>query len=1574
MKSLRLPCLLTILLSAVVVAQSNSVPLMDQPLAPKHPVPAGLSQPDPLAQGKIVESYGKLPLSFEANQGQTDAGVKFLSRGSGYTLFLTDDEAVFSWRGREPKPNASPVTDRLHPKAVVPKTGAVLRMKLVKANHAAKMTGSDELPGKSNYFIGNDPKKWRSNLPTYAKVKYEGVYPGIDLVYYGNQRQLEYDFIVAPGADPVHIQFDVRGAKKIRRDKDGDLLLQVGDGEVRWRKPGVYQEKDGRRQEIDGRYVIKHGRRMGFELAAYDSKRPLIIDPILGYSTYLGGSNADQGYGISVDGSGDAYVTGVTQSPDFPTMNPLQSANAGSEDAFVTELNPAGSALVYSTYLGGSSNDQGFGIAVDSSGNAYVTGVTSSPDFPITPGAFQTTLSGSGNAFLTKLNPSGSALVYSTYLGGGGDSGQGIALDSSGDAYLTGSTSSPNFPTTPGAFQTTCGGGCNGTGDAFVTELNPAASALVYSTYLGGSSNDQGFGIAVDSSGNAYVTGATSSTDFPTTPGAFQTALSGSGNAFLTKLNPSGSALVYSTYLGGGGDSGQGIALDSSGDAYLTGSTSSSNFPTTPGAFQTTCGGGCNSTGDAFVTELNPTASALVYSTYLGGSSNDQGFGIAVDSSGNAYVTGATSSPDFPLMNPAQPNYGGQTDGFVAEVNPSGSALVYSTYLGGSSNDQGSGIAVDSSGNAYVTGATSSTDFPTTTGAFQTACGGGCSPYPDAFVAKLSPSPFVMLSPSSLNFGNQNVGTSSTPQNITLTNSGNAVLNIGSIVTSGDFSQTNTCPVGGGLPAGSNCTISVTFTPTAEGTRNGSVMIADNAPGSPQSAPLTGVGSAPLVTLSPTSLNFGNQPVGVISGPQTSTVMNTGNATLIITSIQVTGTNSGDFAQSNNCGTSVPAGGTCTVTVTFTPSLVGSESASVTITDNAPDSPESLPLTGTGTPPVVTLSPPSLTFGPQPVGTTSFPQTVTLSASGALSFNSIAASAEFLQSNNCGSGIPAGGSCQVNVTFTPTAPGLQNGTLMITDSGAGSPQSVPLSGVGTQGTAITTHHYNNLRTGWNNTETLLTPANVQSSSFGMLQSIALDAQVDAQPLFVPNQPITAGNYQGTYDVVYVASEGNTIYAIDANSGQVLLSPNFGAPVPAPLGCSVDPVVGINSTPVIDLSTGTMYVIIYTNGSNGPVYTIHALDLGSLADKVAPVVVAASHSLTDGSTFNFNATYQRQRPALLLANGVVYAAFGSFCDKGQNLSRGWLLGWQAGSLTPLAGDQIFDTQATSPDTYFLSSIWMSGSGIAADQSGNLYLLTGNSDRSGTTYDGVTDIQESIIKVSADLSQVVDLFTPYDWSTLDQNDTDFGSGGVMLLPPQPRLTLNGPVLNLAVAAGKEGNMFLMSQDDLGGYDPNGNNVLGTFNIGPCWCVESYFVDPVDGPRVVSSGGATVGIWKIVQTAPTVTLAKRASSAVLFHKGGGFFTTVSSNGTANPIIWALGLQTLHEPQLNFYAFEPEAGGKTLKQIFASTTPGTWPYSGNANLIPVVANGQVFIASGGQLTIFGLSDPSAPAKRHELRGIVAH
>ena len=493
--------------------------------------PSSLSPVAPARQAQLQAAYGRLPLTFEANQGQTDPQVKFLSRGSGYSLFLTPTQAVMTLR-----PKKAPVS--------------VLRMQMVGASPHPQVTGQDVLPGTVSYFRGTDPKAWRTGIATYKKIAYKGVYPGVDLVYYGSQNQLEYDFVVKPGADPKQIALSFAGAKSVTVGAGGDLSLGLAGGAVQWHKPAVYQVVNGVRRAIGSRYVVQ-GHEARFQVGQYDAAKPLVIDPALAYSTYLGGSGGDSGNGIAVDSSGSAYVTGNTSSTDFPTTSgALQTTSAGSGDAFVTKLNASGTALVYSTYLGGTGSDSGHAIAVDGSGDAYVTGSTSSTNFPTTAGALQTTSAGSGDAFVTKLNASGTALVYSTYLGGsGGDSGASIGLDGSGDAYVTGSTSSTNFPTTAGALQTTSAG----SGDAFVTKLNASGTALVYSTYLGGTGSDSGQGITVDSSGVAYVTGNTSSTDFPTTSGALQTTSAGSGDAFVTKLNASGTALVYSTFLGGSG-------------------------------------------------------------------------------------------------------------------------------------------------------------------------------------------------------------------------------------------------------------------------------------------------------------------------------------------------------------------------------------------------------------------------------------------------------------------------------------------------------------------------------------------------------------------------------------------------------------------------------------------------------------------------------------------------------------------------------------------------------------------------------------------------------------------------------------------------------------------------------------------------------------------------------------------------------------------------------------------------------------------------------------------------------------
>ena len=695
--------------------------------------------PSRAAHAQVRERYGNLPLSFEANHGQSDSSVKFLSRGSGYSLFLTSNEAVLVLSRSEP--DESQKASRLARAAVRARhrKSAVVRMTLVNANPQSQAAGHDALPGKSNYFIGNDPAKWRTNIPTYAKVKYEGVYPGVDLVYYGNQGQLEYDFVVAPGADPRLVTLAFEGARDVHIDARGELVLGVESGEVRQHKPVVYQEVAGVKQEVAGRYVMKGKRQVGFQVAAYDPSRQLIIDPVLVYSTYLGGNSLDRGFGIAVDGAGSAYVTGITASTDFPTTSgAAETTDPGASNAFVTKLNATGSELVYSTYLGGSAGDFGRGIAVDGAGSAYVTGNTGSTDFPTTARAVQTTNGGGlGDAFVTRLDATGSALVYSTYLGGSdNETGIAITIDGAGSAHATGVTFSTDFPTTAGAVQTTFAGGNT---DAFVTRLNATGSGLVYSTYLGGSNSDFGFGIAVDGAGSGYVTGFTNSTDLPTTTGAAQPTYGGGfGEAFVTKLNATGSGLVYSTYLGGSSDDfGFGIAVDGGGSGYVTGVTTSTNFPTTAGAAQTIYAG----LSDAFVTRLDASGSELVYSTYLGGSDFDEGEGIAVDGAGSAYVTGDTISTNFPTTTgAAQTTHAGGSDAFMTQLNVGGSGLVYSTYLGGSSDDRGFGIAVDDTGGAYVTGFTASTNFPTTAGAFQTTHPGG-EVDDAAFVARIATLP-----------------------------------------------------------------------------------------------------------------------------------------------------------------------------------------------------------------------------------------------------------------------------------------------------------------------------------------------------------------------------------------------------------------------------------------------------------------------------------------------------------------------------------------------------------------------------------------------------------------------------------------------------------------------------------------------------------------------------------------------------------------------------------------------------------------------------------------------------------------
>jgi len=593
-----------------------------------HPLPAPQAHPLPLqaahgAQAAALQAtYGRLPLNFELNDGQTNGQVKALARGAGYTLFLTNAGATLALVKRQAPSTQTGLSPRLtqphrqslpfnrlgdllgqnnHDKV----TESAVRLTFVGANPHPQVVGLDKLPGVSNYFIGNDRRKWRTNVAHYAKIEYKNVYPGVNLIYYGNQQQLEYDWVVEPGANAAAVRLTVQrwgrgadGSSGTRLDRRGNLLIHTASGDIVQGTPMVYQDVAGRRRVVNARYTLMGADRVGFAVGAYDTSKPLVIDPVLFYSTYFGGISDDYGYGIAVDQAGAAYVTGYTGYV-IPTANALQPAYGGGYDAFVTKLNPSGSALVYSTYLGGNGDDYGYGIAVDQAGAAYVTGYTSSANFP-TANALQPAYgNGNDDAFVVKLNPSGSALVYSTYLGGTSDDyGYGIAVDQAGAAYVTGHTRSTNFPTA-NALQPASGGG----DDAFVVKLNPSGSALVYSTYLGGSGYDEGTGIAVDQAGAAYVTGATSSANFPTA-NALQPANGGYADAFVVKLNPSGSALVYSTYLGGiAQEEGHGIAVDQGSNAYVAGQTQSIDFPTI-NALQPTLGSTSSSNFDAFVAKI----------------------------------------------------------------------------------------------------------------------------------------------------------------------------------------------------------------------------------------------------------------------------------------------------------------------------------------------------------------------------------------------------------------------------------------------------------------------------------------------------------------------------------------------------------------------------------------------------------------------------------------------------------------------------------------------------------------------------------------------------------------------------------------------------------------------------------------------------------------------------------------------------------------------------------------------------------------------------------------------------------
>ncbi len=697
-------------------------------------------------------SYLKAPLSFEINKGQSTAKYNFISHGLNFNLLLAKDEVT------------------LLPNTNIKQS---IRMKLLNQNPNPVLSGIDELSGKTNYFIGKDKKNWLTNIPLYKKVKYENVYPGIDLVYYGNQEKLEYDLVVAPGANPKDITLKIEGAKKINLDKNGDLVLHIDKELFVQKKPFVYQEISGIKKEIKGKYILKANNEISFKVDNYDAKRPLIIDPVLIYSTYLGSALPDEGNSIAVDVDGNAYVVGTTVSTNFPATGGFPASLPGSANpsnnryVFITKFSPLGT-IVYSTLLGGMKpatdygypHSYGYGIAVDTDGNAYITGHTGSTDFPTTRKGIFIVLN-KGDTFVTKLNPSGSELVYSFRIESAyGGSSKAITVDASGNAYITGGTKLHNAsPFDSLKLGSTLLIRRSTILNAFVTKLN-TAGAIVYTTTFGGVppgpsllTNTIGHAISVDAAGSAYVIGTTFSTLFPVTSGVFQNSLKGASDAFITKLAPDGKSLIYSTFLGGTGRetdideidridefSGIGVSfkydvfVDSAGNAYVTGITDSTDFPVTPGVVQSTK----KDKYDIFVSKLNPTASSLIFSTYLGGTLDDAPGGLDLDSKGNVYLLGNTRSADFPTTPGALQTSLGNNPSYPVDVNitvlnPTATTLLYSTYFGGSANEGGGGIAIDTSNNIYIAGTTISMDLTT-----KDPSQSYLSSEPDAFVAKIS--------------------------------------------------------------------------------------------------------------------------------------------------------------------------------------------------------------------------------------------------------------------------------------------------------------------------------------------------------------------------------------------------------------------------------------------------------------------------------------------------------------------------------------------------------------------------------------------------------------------------------------------------------------------------------------------------------------------------------------------------------------------------------------------------------------------------------------------------------------------
>ena len=959
------------------------------------PAPPPAAAPNQASAAHLALS--RLPMAFEPNQGQAPDTTRYLVRAGAVRADFREQSIALTL----PEPGGAQDT---------------MEIRFPGAGLNPQIAGEGEQQGHVNYLLGPDPSSWHRNLPTYQRIRYKEIYPGTDLLFYGNGSKLEHDFVVSPAADPSQIVFTIGGAKQTAIQADGSLAVTLSSGTVRFEKPRAYQKDGNTEHDVSVSFLAKSDGAIGFRVGAYNPAQPLVIDPVLTFETYLAGTTGSTTFGVATDSSGNTYVTGMAWSGYPVTADAFQTtcpACPNNPTVFVTKLNPAGTAQVYSTFLGGSLYNRPTAIAVDANGNAIVTGYTWSSDFPTKKPVEQPLNTNANYGFISSLTPDGSGLNYSSLLGGSATYAYALALDSSGDAYITGVTSPESFPVTAGALDIGASGNLPDNILGFISKFTPAGS-LAYSALIGdfnGSGSLVGpQSIAVDTVGAAYITGLAAS-DYPTTAGSYIPTLPYGvyQGAVVSKLHPDGSKFDYSTFLAGGTTSS--IALDPAGNAWIAGLGTVGAFP--------------YATGTNFLAKLTSDGSALAQSSTFSSSISK----VSLDANQNVWLSGATSDTSFPLVNPVVGIIAGNTAGngsrgqsttsYLTEFDPAIKSIKFSTFLGNSSGS--AYFALDPEGTIHVAGDTFAPMY-TSPGAFlstwSTPAAGDENIQP--FTAVINPAPPSATLCSSdappLMWVGQIVNTSGI-LNLPLRNCGTADLTIQAVTSdSPAFTVTGMNACLAAMPPGASCAMQVLFSPTQLSEYAGNLMVSSNAAAANTYLSMLGtvVGAlSPTVSLSTSNLDFGSAQQGATSPTQTITLTNLGQQDLIVVSAV---TASGDFAQTNNCGTLPVSGGTCTITVSFTPTAGGSRSGTLTIADNALNSPQTVALHGFG---VAALS-----IGPAQGGSIS--ATVASGSTAAYSLLLSAASGISGSVSLACTGAPQNAACSVS----PTTLSLQSGSAV----------------------------------------------------------------------------------------------------------------------------------------------------------------------------------------------------------------------------------------------------------------------------------------------------------------------------------------------------------------------------------------------------------------------------------------------------------------------------------------------------------------------------------------------------------------